>query len=172
MWSGSYTGNVVDAAAILRKRVAPDVETCVRYINAIIPELDNQLPFIRTSNVFDTRYVYEKLRDSIVEAQHSCCDIVNIISEEDAMYYIDPIETLHDKTLTLLSLFREKVEDFNFLVKIVVSSQINDLNLLTTGLYTCFTVFTPQKQIDILQNNKEDLQKSFNLTLTTYDSIF
>ncbi|GAA5795655.1 hypothetical protein HPULCUR_001017 [Helicostylum pulchrum] len=163
---------LVDAAAILHKSVAPDVETCVRDINAIIPELDNQLPLIRISNVFDTRHVYEKLRDSFIEAQYSCCDIVNAISKEDATYYLDFVEILHDKTLTLLSLFREKVEGFNFLVKIVLSSQINDVNLLTTNLYTCFTVFTPQERIDTLRLNLEELQKSFNLTLTSYNNIF
>lgn len=116
--------------------------------------------------------MYEKLRDSFIEAQYSCCDIVNAISKEDATYYLDFVEILHDKTLTLLSLFREKVEGFNFLVKIVLSSQINDVNLLTTNLYTCFTVFTPQERIDTLRLNLEELQKSFNLTLTSYNNIF
>lgn len=58
--------------------------------------------------------MYEKLWNAIQDARSSCCDINSVISNTDAIIYLGSVETMNTKSLPLLFLLREKIDDFDF----------------------------------------------------------
>jgi hypothetical protein len=81
---------------------------------------------------------------------------------------LDSFATVDTKAINLLSLATQKVNDYNFLVKLLVEAQINDLDNLTTNLDTCFTVFTPQGEKSRLDGYMNDLKNAFTSTRAAY----
>ncbi|KAI8075907.1 uncharacterized protein B0P05DRAFT_546890 [Gilbertella persicaria] len=157
-----------NAAAVIKKRASPNVQTCINNINDVTNQLNTLQPTIESGGVIDVNSKYNDLKNALDSAQSNCCAINSVVSDADADEFLAALGQAAPKIQSVLSAIATKQDSYNFLTKIVVRTHIHNLDQTTNDLNTCFNIFTPSSKASILQGYYTNMQTAFKSTEAAY----
>ncbi|KAF1798746.1 hypothetical protein V8B55DRAFT_1522749 [Mucor lusitanicus] len=159
----------VNAAAILTKRAAPNVQSCITNLDTV----GNQLAILQTSvtegGILNVNHDYNVLDDAMDDAQLNCCAITSVISDADATEVLGALGNTTPKVLNALNTIKSKEGSYNFLTKAVVRSHLSSFDDKTSRLNTCFNVFIPTANTSTLEGYFNQIKAAFTTTRAAYN---
>ncbi|KAI8890463.1 hypothetical protein K501DRAFT_265918 [Backusella circina FSU 941] len=167
----------VNAAALNKRAVTPDVQTC---INNLV-STDQQLAIV-TAGV--DAYTADKgyagalvvqaqettLENRLDTAGTNCCKTTTTVTTEDAQAVIAEIDILTPKITAALStiIAKKPVFDSVLLVTPLVKGDIGRLNTKTTKVINCLLASTPAEFLSVAQGYANTISGAFSAAIAAY----
>ncbi|KAL9541234.1 hypothetical protein MBANPS3_009238 [Mucor bainieri] len=150
----------VNAAAILTKRAAPNVQSCITNLDTTS---------VTEGGILNVNHDYNVLDDAMDDAQLNCCAITSAISDADASEVLGALGNTTPKVLNALNTIKSKEGSYNFLTKAIVRSHLSSFDDKTSRLNTCFNVFIPAASTSTLEGYFNQIKAAFTTTRAAYN---
>ncbi|CEP10336.1 hypothetical protein [Parasitella parasitica] len=161
-----------NAAAVITKRAAPNVQTCITNLATVGDRLSTLQGSVTEGGLLNVNHDYNALDDAMDDAQLNCCAITGVISDADASEVLNTLGNITPTVVNALDTIKSKENTYSFVSKIFIRGHLNTFDDKSSSLNTCFSVFIPTSNASTLDGYFNRIKAAFTTTKAAYNHLF
>ncbi|KAI8646418.1 hypothetical protein BD408DRAFT_410196 [Parasitella parasitica] len=161
-----------NAAAVVTKRAAPNVQTCITNLATVGDRLSTLQGSVTEGGLLNVNHDYNALGDAMDDVQLNCCAITSVISDSDSTEVLNTLGVITPKIVNALDIIKSKETSYSFISKIFIRGHLNTFDDKSSSLNSCFNVFIPVSGTSTLEGYFNRIKAAITTTKAAYNHLF